>query len=50
MATRLAVAQARYEAPHNIFWDDDQYKGDAYPAYAWAVYVAEVTVDADIHG
>jgi CO/xanthine dehydrogenase Mo-binding subunit len=39
------VAQARYEAPANIFWDDDQYKGDAYPAYAWAVYVAEVAVD-----
>ena len=34
-----------YEAPGNIFWDDDQYKGDAYPTYAWAVYVAEVTVD-----
>jgi CO/xanthine dehydrogenase Mo-binding subunit len=39
------VASARYEAPGNIFWDDDQYKGDAYPTYAWAVYVAEVTVD-----
>ena len=39
------VAEARYEAPGNIFWDDDQYKGDAYPAYAWAVYVAEVAVD-----
>ena len=39
------VAQARYQAPHDIFWDDEQYKGDAYPAYAWAVYVAEVTVD-----
>ena len=39
------VAEARYEAPGNIFWDDDQYKGDAYPTYAWAVYVAEVTVD-----
>jgi CO/xanthine dehydrogenase Mo-binding subunit len=39
------VAEARYEAPSNIFWDDDQYKGDAYPTYAWAVYVAEVTVD-----
>ena len=35
----------RYEAPGDIFWDDDQYKGDAYPAYAWAVYVAEVAVD-----
>jgi CO/xanthine dehydrogenase Mo-binding subunit len=39
------VAQARYEAPGNIFWDDDKYKGDAYPTYAWAVYVAEVSVD-----
>jgi CO/xanthine dehydrogenase Mo-binding subunit len=35
----------RYEAPPNIFWDDDLYSGDAYPAYAWAVYVAEVEVD-----
>jgi len=39
------VSEARYEAPGNIFWDDDQYRGDAYPTYAWAVYVAEVTVD-----
>ncbi len=38
-------ASARYEAPENIYWDDDRYKGDAYPAYAWAVYVAEVAVD-----
>lgn len=35
----------RYEAPGNIFWDDDHYRGDAYPAYAWAAYVAEVAVD-----
>ncbi len=26
-------------------WDDEKYQGDAYGAYAWAVYVAEVTVD-----
>ena len=39
------VAEARYQAPPNIFWDDDLYRGDAYPAYAWAVYVAEVAVD-----
>ena len=38
-------ASVRYEAPGDIFWDDDQYKGDAYPTYAWAVYVAEVAVD-----
>jgi CO/xanthine dehydrogenase Mo-binding subunit len=36
---------SRYEAPPNIFWDDQKYQGDAYPAYAWAVYVAEVSVD-----
>ena len=39
------VASARYEAPGDIFWDDDKYKGEAYPTYAWAVYVAEVEVD-----
>jgi CO/xanthine dehydrogenase Mo-binding subunit len=36
---------ARYEAPSNIFWDDEKYRGEAYAAYAWGVYVAEVTVD-----
>ncbi len=36
---------SRYEAAPNIFWDDERYTGEAYPAYAWAVYVAEVTVD-----
>jgi CO/xanthine dehydrogenase Mo-binding subunit len=36
---------AQYEAPADVFWDDDKYRGEAYAAYAWAVYVAEVTVD-----
>jgi CO/xanthine dehydrogenase Mo-binding subunit len=35
----------RYEAPPNIYWDDQKYRGEAYPAFAWAVYVAEVAVD-----
>ena len=35
----------RYEPPPGIFWDDERYRGEAYAAYAWAVYVAEVTVD-----
>ncbi len=39
------TAQARYEAPEDIFWDDATYKGEAYPAFGWAVYVAEVAVD-----
>jgi CO/xanthine dehydrogenase Mo-binding subunit len=34
-----------YEAPPGIFWDDKTYHGEAYPAYAWAVYVAQVAVD-----
>jgi CO/xanthine dehydrogenase Mo-binding subunit len=36
---------SRYEPPPGIQWDDEKYQGDAYGAYAWAVYVAEVTVD-----
>jgi CO/xanthine dehydrogenase Mo-binding subunit len=36
---------ARYEAPPDVFWDDDKYRGEAYAAFAWAVYIAEVTVD-----
>ncbi len=36
---------ARYEPPPGILWDDEKYRGEAYAAYAWAVYVAEVTVD-----
>jgi CO/xanthine dehydrogenase Mo-binding subunit len=28
-----------------VQWDDDAYRGDAYGAYAWAVYVAAVSVD-----
>jgi len=34
-----------YEPATKIFWDDERFSGDAYPAYAWAVYVAEVAVD-----
>ena len=35
----------RYQAPPNIYWDDQNYRGEAYPAFTWAVYVAEVEVD-----
>ncbi len=38
-------ASARYQSPGDIFWDDENYRGEAYPTYAWAVYVAEVAVD-----
>jgi CO/xanthine dehydrogenase Mo-binding subunit len=36
---------SRYEQPPHIHWDEENYRGDAYGAYAWAVYVAEVSVD-----
>ncbi|HSS22396.1 MAG TPA: xanthine dehydrogenase family protein molybdopterin-binding subunit [Pyrinomonadaceae bacterium] len=36
---------SKYQAPPNILWDDEKYQGDAYGAFAWAVYVAEVSVD-----
>jgi CO/xanthine dehydrogenase Mo-binding subunit len=35
----------QYEHPADLHWDDQRYRGDAYAAYAWAVYVAEVSVD-----
>jgi CO/xanthine dehydrogenase Mo-binding subunit len=37
---------SQYQPPPGIYWDDEKYQGDAYGAYAWAVYVAEVAVDA----
>ena len=46
IATHGALkSYARYEAPPDVFWDDEKYRGEAYAAFAWAVYVAEVTVD-----
>lgn len=36
---------SQYQAPPGIHWDDEKYQGDAYGAFAWAVYVAEVSVD-----
>jgi CO/xanthine dehydrogenase Mo-binding subunit len=36
---------SKYQQPPGINWDDEKYQGDAYGAYAWAVYVAEVSVD-----
>jgi len=39
------VARARYESPPGVVWNEETYLGDAYAAYGWAVYVAEVEVD-----
>jgi CO/xanthine dehydrogenase Mo-binding subunit len=35
----------RYEAPPGIYWDDVRYHGEAYPAFAWSVHIAQVAVD-----
>lgn len=39
------VSLARYQEPEGVHWDEEKYRGSAYAAFAWAVYVAEVTVD-----
>ncbi|MGH7308393.1 MAG: xanthine dehydrogenase family protein molybdopterin-binding subunit [Candidatus Rokuibacteriota bacterium] len=39
------VTRARYRAPAGWRWDDRTLTGEAYAAYAWACYVAEVAVD-----
>jgi CO/xanthine dehydrogenase Mo-binding subunit len=38
-------ATSQYQPPPGLRWDDEKYVGDAYGTYAWAVYVAEVSVD-----
>jgi CO/xanthine dehydrogenase Mo-binding subunit len=36
---------SKYTPPPGVHWDDEKYEGDAYGTYAWAVYVAEVSID-----
>jgi len=36
---------SKYQPPPGVRWDDEKYEGDAYGAFAWAVYVAEVSYD-----
>ena len=38
-------ATSEYKQPSWIQWDESTFRGDAYGAYSWAVYVAEVAVD-----
>jgi CO/xanthine dehydrogenase Mo-binding subunit len=38
-------ATAQYQPPPHIAWDEERFQGDAYGAYSWAAYVAEVSVD-----
>jgi len=34
-----------YVQPDRIHWDDQTYRGDAYPVYAWACTIVDVEVD-----
>ncbi|HVM30369.1 MAG TPA: xanthine dehydrogenase family protein molybdopterin-binding subunit [Candidatus Limnocylindrales bacterium] len=43
---RLRVDQ-RFEPYPGVVFDDETYRGDAYPCYGWAAAVAEVEVDLD---
>ena len=36
-----------YSAPPGLQWDEEHYRGDAYPVYGWGADVAEVEVDMD---
>ena len=39
------LGRARYQPPANIQWDEASYRGDAYGAFAWGAYVADIEVD-----
>lgn len=36
---------SQYFVPPTVRWSDETFQGDAYAAFAWAVYIAEVSVD-----
>jgi CO/xanthine dehydrogenase Mo-binding subunit len=42
---QAVVGSAEYAPPPEIRWDDATYRGDAYAAFGWGAYVAEVEVD-----
>ncbi|MDB4993054.1 MAG: aldehyde oxidase [Myxococcaceae bacterium] len=41
------VALVQYEPPGDAPWDDELYRGDAYPCFSWGCDIAEVEVDLD---
>jgi len=42
---KLIEVETRYKQPEEIIWDQDTFKGDAYPDYSWGVNVVEVSID-----
>jgi CO/xanthine dehydrogenase Mo-binding subunit len=47
LAKAKVHALVQYEPPGKNQWNDETYRGDAYPCYAWACDIAEVAVDPD---
>jgi CO/xanthine dehydrogenase Mo-binding subunit len=41
------TVEKQYVQPDDIEWDEERYRGDAYPAYSWACVVTDVEVDVD---
>lgn len=41
------TSQKQYSPPEYVQWDDQRYKGDAYPCFGWACFIAEVEVDRE---
>lgn len=35
----------QYHSPKGVVWDDEHYRGDAYPVFGWAADVAEIEID-----
>jgi CO/xanthine dehydrogenase Mo-binding subunit len=42
---KVGKVEKSYIQPDTIHWDDQTYRGDAYPVYAWAATIADVAVD-----
>ena len=38
------IVSERYKQPEYIKWDEDNFIGDAYPAYSWGVNIVEVEI------
>jgi CO/xanthine dehydrogenase Mo-binding subunit len=47
LAREKVTSLLTYEPPSYVNWDDETYKGDAYPCFGWMCDVAEVEVDLD---
>ncbi len=39
----------KYKQPSYIKWDEDNFRGDAYPAYSWGINIVEVEIDKNTY-